>query len=107
LDEKWLKDTYHSIIEQSISPNKLNQLTRQGGGIDICFSVTGKVISVRFFILKENIDILNENDWYTLYCNLKKNDMDMSKIEIEYSRHWVQGTEAYWGFSFPLKRKQS
>ena len=106
LDEQWLNNTYYSIVEKSINSEKMGKLTGLGGHIDIRFSVTGKVLGIRIYILKENLEILNESDLYTLYCNLHKSDMDMSKIEIEYSQNWVQGTEAFWGFVFSLKRKQ-
>ena len=84
----------------------MHKLIRHGGHIEISFSPTGKVQIIKMYILKENLDILDECDLYTLYNNLQKFDMDMSKIQIEYPNNWVQGTEAFWGFTFPLKRKQ-
>ena len=106
LDEQWLRDTYFSIIDKSISPEKMQKLIGRGGFIDIRFSSTGKVLRVRMSISKENLEILNENDLYTLYCNLFKCDMDMSKIELEYPIWLNEGTEVFFGFSLQIKRKQ-
>ena len=105
LDEQWLNNTYYSIVEQSISVEKLSKLIGNGGHVDISFSITGKVLKIRMYIPKENLDVLDECDLYTLYSNLQKFDMDMSKIRIEYPPNWQRGAEAFWGFTFPLKRR--
>jgi hypothetical protein len=105
LDEEWLSNTYYSIIEKSISHDKMQKLAGNGGRIDIGFSVNGKVLKIRMYFTKETIDILNESDLLTLDTNLRKFDMDMSKIELEYPVNWVKGTEAIWGFTFPVKKR--
>lgn len=99
-------DTYWDIVEKSIHPDKLNQMSRSALLVNVRFSTTGKMTRVRFLIRKEYIDILNDRELYAFYCNLEKFEVDMSKLEIEYPQNWIEGTEAFWSFSFPIKRGQ-
>lgn len=105
LDEQNVSDMIYSIVEKSISTEKKQNLTGRGGLVDIRFSSTGRVLCIIMYIDKDNLEILNESDLYTLYSNLHKFEMDMSKIDLEYPDNWVQGTEAYWRFNFPLKKR--
>ena len=106
LDEQWLRDTYFSIIDNSICHEKMQKLTGIGGFIEVRFSSTGKVLRISMTIPKNNLEILSESDLYTLYCNLQKTDMDMSKIELEYPSSAKKESEVFWGGTFQIKRKQ-
>jgi len=104
LDEHWLTNNYVSIIEKSIPADKLQKLTNER--VSITYSLTGRVLRILIYFSKNSIDILSEYDLWALDSNLRNFNMDMSKIRIEYPENWVQGTEAFWVCSFPLKMKR-
>ena len=104
-DEKMLTNAYVSIIEKSIPSEKLQKLN--GGRVFMTYSLNGKVLKIRLSIPKESINILSDNDLSTLFENLQKFGMDMTKIEIIYPEYgWVEGTEAFFSYNFPLNMKR-
>jgi len=103
LDKQWFNNNYVSIIEKSIPLQKRNYLTDiRGGTVSVLYSLTGKVLQVRFYQIKSNIGILSEDDLWALFSNLQNFEMDMTKFQIEYPENWIQGTEAIWSYTFPL-----
>ena len=107
LNQRQVDSTYVSIIEKSILPEKLQRLNdRRAGFCFILFSLSGKVVSIKFSIQKEFIDLFSDDDLYTLYENLRRFEMDMSKIEIIYPEYWVEGTEAIFNLFIPLPLQQ-
>ena len=104
--DRWLFDTVFSIIEKSIGAEKIEKLTEvRGGNVHILFSSTGKVLRIWIFMPKEDLEILNEDDLYTLYRNLQKVEIDMSKTQVRFPPIWVEGMDFYWHYFFPLRRR--
>jgi len=109
LDERWLADSFVSIIEKSFLPDKLQKINELGvTRITITYSIKGKALKILMTIPIVCMDILNEDDLYFFYENLMKFEIDMSKIRLEYPYNWSEGTESSWMMMFPLvlKRKQ-
>jgi len=100
-------ETVRSIIEKSIGAEKIEKLTEvRGGNVHIHFSSTGKVLRIQIFMPKEDLEILNEDDLYTLYRNLQKVEIDMSNIQIRRPPIWVEGMDFYWHRFFFLGRRR-
>ena len=111
--KKWLIETFHSIVEKHISPEEMQKFIGYGkvpsvARIDIIFSTTGKVVKIRMHTRKENIEIFNEDDLYDLFSDLQQLEIDMSKFELQYPPHWVEGMEGVftWGGPIKLNTKQ-
>lgn len=107
LDSKSINNSYASIIEESISAEKLQKLSeRRRVSISIVYSLSGKAQSIRVTMPKECMGILNEDELYVLYWNLRKYEIDMSMTQVVYPYHWVDGDTGCWSMLLPLTLKR-
>ncbi|MCL2027442.1 MAG: hypothetical protein FWG79_03030 [Bacteroidales bacterium] len=95
--KKKMQETFHSIVEKSIPTEKLQKLIGRTF-VSINFSLAGKAIQVRVHTLKENMEVFDEDNLYTLFSNLLNMEVDMSTYEIT----WTQDPEDFLAWMFTL-----
>ena len=97
-----LLHTYYHIVMKSIHPEKKKKLIEQTKFIIFLhfkYSISGKVLTIGMSLPTVSLNILEEEDLYILYNNLRNLEVDMTKIEMNYPPYWINGTEAYWEYA--------
>ncbi|MGV8091763.1 MAG: hypothetical protein AB2L24_07860 [Mangrovibacterium sp.] len=109
LDEKWLTNTVDSICRVAFSEEKRNLLSKVEkkfkGRVSIYYFPSGEVYQIKFYLPYESKEILTDDDLYSLYDNLMKYRMDMSKIELRYTDS-NPDTKYIWTLSFPIYKER-